>query len=245
MHRSGTSALAGVLSQLGVGFGDRLMPAIEGVNEKGFFEHTDLVEANEAILEALGRSWLDLEVMPDSWWQQATLKDVSTEIVSVLRRDFGEKEIWGLKDPRMCRLMPLWNRLLKEAEAEARAILCFRHPLEVAGSLCRRDGLDFSLAIAMWFQHVLECERDTRDMRRSKMCYETLLADWQAEFSRVGGELEIDWPVSMEVAGPQVEEFLAQDLRHVRAEQVDFTGALLDLAVQFYEQIKLQSNNDS
>ena len=198
MHRSGTSALAGVLSQLGVNFGDKLIPAIEGVNEKGFFEHTDLVALNEAALQALGRSWLDLDAMPDSWWQREALKQLSMEITSVLQRDFGEDEVWGLKDPRLCRLMPLWKQLLIDVGVESRVILCFRHPLEVAGSLCRRDGLDFNLAIAMWFQHVLEYERDTRDMRRSQMCYEDLLADWQAEFSRVGKELEFDWPVSLE-----------------------------------------------
>ncbi|MEH6518551.1 MAG: hypothetical protein V7742_17880 [Halioglobus sp.] len=244
MHRSGTSALAGVLSQLGVSFGDKLIPAIEGVNEKGFFEHTDLVAANEAVLDTLGRSWLNLDAMPYLWWQQEALKELSSEITAVLQRDFEEKDVWGLKDPRLCRLMPLWKQLLIEAGVESRVILCFRHPLEVAGSLCRRDGLDFNLAIVMWFQHVLECERDTRGMRRSQMCYEALLADWQAEFSRVGGELEFDWPVSLEVAGPQVDDFLEQDLRHVRVGQVDSTGSLVELAVQFYEQIKSQSNLD-
>jgi hypothetical protein len=244
MHRSGTSALAGVLSQLGVSFGDKLIPAIEGVNEKGFFEHTDLVSLNQAVLHALGRSWLDLDAMPDLWWQQEALKALSTEIIAVLQRDFDEEDVWGLKDPRMCRLMPLWQQLLIEAGIESRVILCFRHPLEVAGSLCRRDGLNFNLAIAMWFQHVLECERDTRDTLRSSMCYEALLADWHTEFSRVGRELEFAWPISLAVAEPNVDDFLEQNLRHVRVEQVDAAGGLVDLAVQFYEQITLQPNLD-
>ncbi|MFT6288917.1 MAG: hypothetical protein ACJA09_003683, partial [Alcanivorax sp.] len=199
---------------------------------------------NQAVLHALGRSWLDLDAMPDLWWQQEALKALSTEIIAVLQRDFDEEDVWGLKDPRMCRLMPLWQQLLIEAGIESRVILCFRHPLEVAGSLCRRDGLNFNLAIAMWFQHVLECERDTRDTLRSSMCYEALLADWHTEFSRVGRELEFAWPISLAVAEPNVDDFLEQNLRHVRVEQVDAAGGLVDLAVQFYEQITLQPNLD-
>ena len=39
MHRSGTSALAGTFSQLGLRLGDELMPATADANPKGYFEH--------------------------------------------------------------------------------------------------------------------------------------------------------------------------------------------------------------
>lgn len=69
MHRSGTSAIAGVLSKLGVDFGDSLLPGIAGVNDKGFFEHTDVIDLNEDLLAHMERTWLDLDPMPADWWQ--------------------------------------------------------------------------------------------------------------------------------------------------------------------------------
>ncbi len=38
MHRSGTSALCAALAACGVSFGDRLIGAIAGVNDEGFWK---------------------------------------------------------------------------------------------------------------------------------------------------------------------------------------------------------------
>ncbi len=239
MHRSGTSALAGVLSELGVNFSDKLMPPIPGVNDKGFYEHVDLVAANESILSALDRSWLDLDGMPEQWWQNPEVQAIGEDIRSILQRDFASPGIlWGLKDPRMCRLMPLWNNLLAETETDVSVVFCVRNPLEVAGSLNRRDGLDLELGLVLWFLHVLECERNTRDFSRTWSVYGNLLEDWKSETDQIGRELDIDWPVSIAQAIPHVEAFLEESLRHVREDDSPISGELAGLAVRFFEDIK-------
>ncbi len=63
MHRSGTSALAGMLSMLGVQFGDSLM-APQADNSKGFWEHRDIVGLNDRILAAFDSSWDDVRPIP-------------------------------------------------------------------------------------------------------------------------------------------------------------------------------------
>ena len=58
MHRSGTSALMGLLNTVGVYCGeseDLLEP--RPCNEKGFFERRDVMELNDRILEAAGGRW--------------------------------------------------------------------------------------------------------------------------------------------------------------------------------------------
>ncbi|MFM0308870.1 hypothetical protein P0D71_13905 [Paraburkholderia sp. RL17-383-BIF-A] len=52
MHRSGTSAITRAMETMGADFGSRLMPAVAGVNDKGFFEDLDIVAINMEIMAA-------------------------------------------------------------------------------------------------------------------------------------------------------------------------------------------------
>src|SRR5580700_7972119 len=63
MHRSGTSALAGMLHHLGVALGNRLMPATSD-NPRGYWEHAEIVAANERLLASLGWGWDDIRSLP-------------------------------------------------------------------------------------------------------------------------------------------------------------------------------------
>jgi hypothetical protein len=54
MHRSGTSALAGVLALSGAEPGPSLMPAVETVNPKGFWEHAEVISIHDEVLASLG-----------------------------------------------------------------------------------------------------------------------------------------------------------------------------------------------
>ena len=56
MHRSGTSAFAGLLKESGIPMGKELMkPAFD--NPRGFYENEKIVAFNERILNILGQSW--------------------------------------------------------------------------------------------------------------------------------------------------------------------------------------------
>ncbi|MGH2482289.1 MAG: sulfotransferase family protein, partial [Ktedonobacteraceae bacterium] len=56
MHRSGTSAVAGMLNALGMYLGSDLMaPAAD--NPKGFYEHNGITNLHDELLSSLGSSW--------------------------------------------------------------------------------------------------------------------------------------------------------------------------------------------
>jgi hypothetical protein len=59
MHRSGTSMLTGLLGEmrLHVGPQDTLLSPANGINEKGFFERTQIVLQNSELLRAQNVSW--------------------------------------------------------------------------------------------------------------------------------------------------------------------------------------------
>src|SRR5690606_35800114 len=57
MHRSGSSAVTRALETMGVELGASLMPPVEGVNGKGFYDDLALVALNEQLLLACEHEW--------------------------------------------------------------------------------------------------------------------------------------------------------------------------------------------
>ena len=214
MHRSGTSALAGLVQLLGVNLGEDLLPAMPEVNEKGFFEHQEILDIHEGLLKSLGSSWYDPLPLDDNWWQRPDVLMQRRRLVTVLRRDFANSRLWGVKDPRLCRLFPLWKSILAEVRCEPLCVIVTRNPHEVADSLAKRDGFSLTLGYLLWLDHMLSAERFTRGLPRAFVNYGSLLADWRSVISEVTGKLDLDWPLSFQEVESEVDEFLSDRLRH-------------------------------
>jgi len=193
MHRSGTSALAGVLRHLGVAFGTRLMDASPD-NPRGYWEHFDIVSAHERLMAAAGYAWSDIRPPPDGFFDSAAAADTRRELIGIVEREFAGVLLWGAKDPRLCRLVPLWLPLLDRLKVTARFVLTLRHPLDVAASLTARDGLGTPRALLLWLRHVLEAERNTRDCQRTIVHYEDLVgeAGWRSVAAQIGGDFSLE-----------------------------------------------------
>ncbi|WP_051340644.1 sulfotransferase family protein [Azospirillum halopraeferens] len=224
MHRSGTSALAGTFHKLGLDFGSNLMPPEEGSNELGFWEHNSIVPIHERILRALGSHWSDPAPLPEGWTDRPEVRGLAREIVAVLRHDFDRPGDWGMKDPRMCRLLPLWMPLFAEVGARPVFVFIGRHPYEVAQSLSRRDGLPLDRSYELWYRHMAEADAVTRGFPRVFLRYADLLADWRG---CVGGALDRLGFASLRAAmdgpaGAEVDAFLTPDLRHNAADEARF-----------------------
>jgi len=210
MHRSGTSATAGVLALLGVQLGSRLDPPHAYDNPKGYFENSRIVGINRRLLELLSSRWDDILTRTDAWEKSPLVTNLVEEAVSLLRADFGAAPLWAIKDPRICRLLPFWQRVFSAVETQPRYLLVIRHPMEVAASLARRDRHSRAKALRLWLLHCLESERRTRDACRSFLSYEELLAEPRKEMTRVAEELGLDWPESR---WPEIADFLCPTLR--------------------------------
>ena len=119
MHRSGTSALTAALHGLGASLGGELVAANHD-NPGGYFENAAAVTAHETLLAELDRGWEDLRDMPEGWLHAPAAQQARDAIRALLAEQFGEASLWALKDPRMCRLLPLWQPLLAEAGVQAK-----------------------------------------------------------------------------------------------------------------------------
>src|SRR5438874_13462814 len=103
MHRSGTSALSGALAQMGVDFGKHLTSPSRH-NPKGYFEHPEIFALHDELLHALGSRWDDYLSLPSGWAETQVATKIRSSLIAILKRDFSEVSLFGLKDPRLCRL---------------------------------------------------------------------------------------------------------------------------------------------
>lgn len=214
MHRSGTSAVTRLVNLLGVDLGENLMAPAADNNEAGFWEHQDAVRLDERAMAVLDRRWDDPRAMPADAWQRPALDATRRDLVAFIAAEFADAPLWGVKDPRLCRLLPLWADAAAEAGASPLALVVLRHPAEVARSLQRRDGLAASRAYLLWLRHLLEAERGSRTMRRAVVTYDAVLGDWRATADRIADGLGVAWPVSVDSVTREVEGFIDPGLRH-------------------------------
>lgn len=146
MHRSGTSALSGMLNYLGVIAPGELLPATE-FNQKGYFENRRIIDFHAHLLDQLGSRWDDPLPLRQDSLDSPTGRSAAQKLSVVLREEIGDKPMVVLKDPRICRLVPLWLEALSLIGRRTVAVIPFRRPLEVVASLQRRES--FCAAQAM------------------------------------------------------------------------------------------------
>ena len=207
MHRSGTSALAGVLRLLGVELGSSSLAPTED-NVKGFWEHGEIVEIHERLLSSLGSSWDDVRPLPNSWWMDDRIMPTRAELIGVIRRDFARAKVWGVKDPRMCRLVPLWLDVMNELGCRCCFVLIHRHPVEVARSLEKRNRLATERSGLLWVEHNLLAEKWTRNKARVFTSYDQLLGDLEGTTTRIAKMIDDDLAECVAQRMDGIEEFL-------------------------------------
>lgn len=237
VHRSGTSALARVLNLLGVNLGTDLMPSEPGVNERGFWESRRIVEFHDRLLDLLEIRWDDTLSLTEESWTRTDLVGVRDALTTFLREEFAGNAWWGIKDPRLCRLLPLWQLILKDLRCRSHVVFIVRNPHEVSDSLARRDGLSGAQSQLLWLEHVLAMEHDSREASRAFLTYTDLLEDWRNTIDVLATRLNIRWPRSPQTAGNEIETFLSPQLRHHRTSDVDLArdAELSPWIKDFYE----------
>lgn len=225
MHRGGTSALAGTLQALGVNFGDRLLPG-RADNPLGFFEHLEVIQANDAILQAAGSSWCS-PLPPLGTEEGASLARAPLDHAArLLAEQFGGAPLWGLKDPRLCRLLPLWQGVFARLDCAPGYVLIVRAPGEVAASIAKRDEMAARNAQLLWLDHLLSAEASTRGLPRLVVTYDALMADWRGTLAQVAASLDLAWPrpPADPAVAAEIDGFLQPGLRH--HQQPDQSGTL-------------------
>ena len=217
MHRSGTSAVTRVLNYLGCALPNHLSGMAHD-NERGFWESPAVRDLNERILKSAGTAWDDWVALDPSWYESPRANEFRGNARTVLEDEFGDSPTFVLKDPRICRLLPLWIDAVRCFGAEPLIVSPVRNPLDVAASLEARDGIDPSIGLLMWLRSLLDAEYASRDIERVFLRYERLLGAPREVVKQLEDSLGIEGLAQPADACTLIDGFLSPDLRHHRAD---------------------------
>lgn len=215
MHRSGTSAFCSALQASGATFGSSLLAPMEGVNDDGFWEDSEVVRLNDLLLEHMGLHWFTIVpgVSTDFDWLKGELFPLRQSALAILERGFGVGPLEVIKDPRLCITLPFWLSLCDELKLQTTVCVTNRAPLEVAMSLQKRDGFPLGYGLRLYRMYrefiALNAPANTVYIR-----YDGLLKDplkLMLEFAR-----ELPLTPSASALGGAVRS----DLRHQASEDV-------------------------
>ena len=171
MHRSGTSAMAGVLGLCGAWVGEETELTGKNVeNPLGFWERRDMRELCDGILHSASADWWRIAGFdPDAIPQEilAGHRRKFEEIVTAL----DEHGTWVVKEPRLCLVLPVLRDYIKNPVC----IHIFRNPLEVAYSLQRRNGFSIAAGLALWETYNLRALSASGNLPRVSVSHESLM----------------------------------------------------------------------
>lgn len=238
MHRSGTSAITQVLALAGASLPENVMPGDEH-NAKGYFEPWRIAIFNDQRLRAAGGAWDDPFIHPYRPLDPRDERRWITRATDLFDEEFAGARHPLMKDPRVSVLAPLWRTVLEDLGLTARVVIPVRHPLEVAGSLAKRDGFPIEKSVLLWVAYLLSAERYSRDLPRAIVPYGGLLSDWRAQVARIEAGHGAPLPSLTPEAARSIDRFLTNDLRHNAASQdlvaVPHVGALAAEVYEWFE----------
>jgi hypothetical protein len=216
MHRSGTSATTRALQVLGVDLGDNLMPGIVGNNEKGFWEDLDINKLNIELLQFISHDWHTLTPIPSEELKSENLADLRQKAIDLLRKKTKSVSIFGIKDPRMTRLLPFWQDVFDQCKFDVSYVIAIRNPLSVAESLYARDRFLKEKSCYMWLVNVLPSIIETEGKPRVVVDYDGIMDNPSFEIMRIAKTLGLEGRMNSDELNKFEYEFIEERLRHSR-----------------------------
>ena len=246
MHRSGTSALTRVLSLLGAALPRKILGA-DHDNQAGHWEPERLIPVHDALLLDAGSSWRDWRPFTAEALAPGRLAHHTAELRRVIAEEYSDAPLFVLKDPRVCRLVPVYVDVLREIGIAVRPVIAFRNPLEVAASLAARNGMPKADAVMLWLRSVLDAERASRGLPRTVVGYDRLLAEGARAVADWDLRLGVTWPMPLAEAETVIDAVLRGDLRHhaIPAEDLQIDAVTAGWAADAYAALSLLAHDEA
>lgn len=189
-------------------------------NEKGFFERVDIVLQNDLFLKRQN-AWWAANVMNydgEKGYQDYLNKDVDFVKHGKTGLEFlnnPKNAPWMQKDPRMCITLKTWLKIMNNEPA---VVFTYRHPLEVAMSLKRREQ-NFTLdhGLRLWIIYNMRAIQNSRGLCVVRSSNDAVLANPMKEVQRVADELSSKCNIPtppFRLKQDDVDKFIDPNLQH-------------------------------
>jgi len=178
MHRSGTSAVTRGLETIGIDLGDNLSDkslVASADNPKGFWEDKDINLINMELLKEINHEWDSLSLLVEEEFKKSDLENLRWRATEVLRDKTEKHRFFGIKDPRISRLLPFWKDVFSRLDISVGYVIVYRHPMSVMKSLQRRNGFAPEKCYYLWLSHLIPCVLDVQEAPRAVVNYDLLM----------------------------------------------------------------------
>jgi hypothetical protein len=193
MHRSGTSALSGILSIVyGLDLLGDEMIEIDATNPKGYFENMHLVYQNEQFMSDQNMPRYEaMQSFDPSAAARIAYHNVShfNHGFHILRRFYiasSQQQPWLVKDPRLCFTLPVWLCLM---DGFPGVVFIYRDPVEVAKSLHKKSAGPIEFGLWFWLENNMLAIRNSGHLCRVVVAHEDFYNRPVEEIERIGVEL--------------------------------------------------------
>lgn len=206
--RSGTSVVAHVLNALGCHFGDpeRFVSAEIHQFNPIFFELESLNSLNDRILHHQQQVYADFDWLPDGDFSPQDLATYRLWIEEFLDREFGAATLIGLKDPRFCFTLPIWDEALSRLGYAISYVATDRRAASVVRSNQANNRLSAPANHRLYAHSKLSMERSLRGQPSvARVRYEQLLAEPAAAVEALCGRLDLN-PERIQAAVAVIEQ---------------------------------------
>jgi len=213
MHRSGVSLMAGCLKLLGVDLG-------QNRQETDFIDATELPGVNDVavihdiLLRDLGCKWDMIGNLPDGWLESDAADSAKTRIGNFIENRLAANRLWAIADPRLCRLMPLWDTILGERHLNPAFVVTIRHPWEVAQSLKMKSGMDVQHAHLLWLASNKAIFDFCQQRPNMVTTNDQLIADPATVLYEIAEQFGLMFPLSLQDQYHQLLDFVRPELKH-------------------------------
>ncbi len=193
--RSGTSVVSNILSKLKVDFGDPghfVDPALHKHNPI-FFELQSLNKINDEIFTHFSKQWSTFDWFPERVdFDESVISIFEGKISRFIAEEFSNSKIVGLKDPRFCYTLPLWEVILNRLGFNVDYILVRRS----SNSIFNSNKLINKYSSAVNFRLVAQSSLIARYFVEGKtylaIDYEDLLATPNKAITRICNTFNLD-----------------------------------------------------
>jgi hypothetical protein len=237
MHRSGTSLLTNLLHVLGVDLGEELL-AGDAYNEMGHWENEGIYRTQNDLMNEIAKDWGDYGLaypFAIDWTRLPDLQVYKDKLISIVTKEIASaKGLWGFKDPRTCRLLPLWKQIFAELQLQPLYVLAVRDPAVVVDSLLKRDGLDPLHSELIWLLHTLDAVRDVGSELRVVVDYDRWFTAPREQSQALARALDLAWPADDAEWMDRFSTTIRSDLRRSKARR----PCSLPFVAKTYETLK-------
>lgn len=146
-------------------------------NPKGYYENMDFYNANEQILENCNSKWYDVD---NVFNDDILLTDLNREVLRDVILKYEGYDTFGVKDPRVCVLLPLYEQVCKELGIDIIYISNRRDDSSIIKSIGKRDGYNEKRVTKLIEQHRMRIHKKDYDM-----VYENLIGYTEEEVRKL------------------------------------------------------------